>query len=615
MIPDQLLANVAMHTHNPVVITDAGGATLWVNPAFEQLTGFAQSEMRGRKPGSMLQGPHTDPQAVQVMRQAIRDGRPVVGLELLNYDRAGHEYWVELDITPVRDAAGTLTHFIAIQTPVSARREAQQAIAALSKRLTIALGAAGLGVWDLSPGSGALVLDAAAVRVLGIAGVRPGEPVAWSALPAELARWRDASVQALVAGTEVDVEAWIGSEGSRRCLRMRGQRVGDGSQARVAGVLADETAARESQARAEALALQTMLDVERRDVLGRLRREFRLPLNSLLGFAQLARVDAERGGLGDLAGRIGQIESAGLQLLDMLDELLATSATAAGNGRATLQPVMLRDMLERHLPREVALAGREQIDPRLAVWADPTLLRRTMSLAGGLGLQAGASGSGPRLQVFADGDGPAQRVGLRFSYPPAAGTRASTERSLRTDLIGRLLADMGGSSELADTTDGLEFTLWLRAARGLDDGADDAGRTPAPDVWATRGDVGGDVLYVEDDPGNVAIVEHALRSRPGVRLRVAGDVASALDMLGAGPPPDLLLLDLTLPGASGRELLATLRADPRWAGLPCVVLTSINDIAEETALRTQGADDYLTKPLRLDRLLSVVDGYLQARGE
>ena len=131
-----------------------------------------------------------------------------------------------------------------------------------------------------------------------------------------------------------------------------------------------------------------------------------------------------------------------------------------------------------------------------------------------------------------------------------------------------------------------------------------------PSWWTPRTDVQGRVLYVEDDPGNVEIVRHALRSRPQVELLVAHTVDDAERVLSREPRLHLLLVDLMLPGRGGQALLELRAATPSLSSLPCVVLTSVDDLAQEDIARQLGADDYLVKPLRLELLLNLVDLHL-----
>ena len=121
------LSIVASSTDNMVIITDAQGRTEWVNRAFTELTGHALADIAGRKPGELLQGPQTDPQAVARIAQALREGRSVRE-ELLNHTRSGRPYWVALQITPVLDARGRIERFVSVQADITERKRQERTI-------------------------------------------------------------------------------------------------------------------------------------------------------------------------------------------------------------------------------------------------------------------------------------------------------------------------------------------------------------------------------------------------------------------------------------------------------------------------------------------------------
>ena len=119
------LSYVASATDNVVVITDAQGFTEWVNDAFTRVTGYSSDEVKGLRPGWVLQGPGTDRSTVDALRASLLAGESHT-CELLNYRKDGSEYWVEIEIQPVRDADGELTHFIAVESDITGRREAEE---------------------------------------------------------------------------------------------------------------------------------------------------------------------------------------------------------------------------------------------------------------------------------------------------------------------------------------------------------------------------------------------------------------------------------------------------------------------------------------------------------
>jgi PAS domain S-box-containing protein len=99
---------------------------IYVNHGFERMTGYTASEVIGRN-CRFLQGKDTDPAAADEIRTALNAGRECV-VEILNYRRDGVPFWNRLSITPVRDAIGRLTHFIGVQSDVTARRRAEEAL-------------------------------------------------------------------------------------------------------------------------------------------------------------------------------------------------------------------------------------------------------------------------------------------------------------------------------------------------------------------------------------------------------------------------------------------------------------------------------------------------------
>ncbi len=120
----QSLAQVVRATASMVVVTDELGAITWVNEAFERQTGWSRTEVVGRRPGDFLQGPATDPATVERMREAQLHGE-AVRVEVANYSRVGEEYWVAVDITPLRDDTGALTGFVGVESDVTERHEAE----------------------------------------------------------------------------------------------------------------------------------------------------------------------------------------------------------------------------------------------------------------------------------------------------------------------------------------------------------------------------------------------------------------------------------------------------------------------------------------------------------
>lgn len=146
------LAMVAQHTTDAVVITDAQGYTLWVNQAFTDYTGYTLQEIIGKKPGSLLQGQDTSPEAKQKLREAVRNFTDLE-VELINYRKNGEPYWVNIKIVAILNSLGE-RRFIAVQTDITrqvnyirtikANQEDMDALFSLSPDGIVVLGSEGV---------------------------------------------------------------------------------------------------------------------------------------------------------------------------------------------------------------------------------------------------------------------------------------------------------------------------------------------------------------------------------------------------------------------------------------------------------------------------------------
>ena len=130
----KLMALVARGTDNGVVITDAQGRVEWVNEAFTKHTGYDLGELLGRVPGSVLQGPETDPAMVSYIQERMQRHMPF-SATILNYKKSGKKLWFAMDTTPIYNEAGQLTQFVTIQQDITFRKEVEASQAAMTQDL------------------------------------------------------------------------------------------------------------------------------------------------------------------------------------------------------------------------------------------------------------------------------------------------------------------------------------------------------------------------------------------------------------------------------------------------------------------------------------------------
>ncbi len=201
-----LLSLVADETDNSVVIADADGRIEYVNRGFTRLTGYTLEEAVGRKPGELLQGPHTDPATVRRISEHLRR-REAFYEEILNYTKAGEPYWISLSVNPVVSATGALQRFVSIQANITAVKlrtlESDARLTAIEQSNVVI-------EWD--PTGAVARLNEAGVAVLGVASVEQA-----AALP-ELAHARvftEEDCSALGAGRSISREITLPRDGGR----------------------------------------------------------------------------------------------------------------------------------------------------------------------------------------------------------------------------------------------------------------------------------------------------------------------------------------------------------------------------------------------------------------
>lgn len=149
----RLLEMSLSHLNDILLITEArpidapeGPKIVYVNDAFERRTGYSREEVIGQTP-RILQGPKTDRAELDRIRKAMETWQPVRS-ELINYTKSGEEMWLELDIVPLADETGWITHWISVERDITARKRADLALQTNEERFRLVTKAAGSAIWD-----------------------------------------------------------------------------------------------------------------------------------------------------------------------------------------------------------------------------------------------------------------------------------------------------------------------------------------------------------------------------------------------------------------------------------------------------------------------------------
>jgi len=119
------------------------------------------------------------------------------------------------------------------------------------------------------------------------------------------------------------------------------------------------------------------------------------------------------------------------------------------------------------------------------------------------------------------------------------------------------------------------------------------------------------ILIVDDSPDDIALISKVLRET--YQVRVATNGKDALHIVFSANPPDLILLDVMMPGMDGYEVCRELKSDPQTSDIPVIFLTSKTEVADEERGFEAGAVDYIIKPLSPPILLARVRTHLRLK--
>ena len=368
------------------------------------------------------------------------------------------------------------------------------------------------------------------------------------------------------------------------------------------------------------------------DFLSSMSHELRSPLNAILGFAQLMESDAPPPSPSQKSS-IDQILHAGWYLLELINEILDLAIIESGRLSLSLEPVLLSEvmlecqaMIEPQAQKRGIRMRFPRFDTPYFVNVDRTRLKQILinllSNAIKYNREQGRvvvdctllSPECIRISVADTGAGlPAEKVAQLFQSFNRLGQESSAEEGTGIGLVvsKRLVELMGGKIGVESTVgEGSVFMIELRtiAEPGyIDTEATPAVVAPLPVPSGARVRT---LLYVEDNPANLKLVEQLIGRRPDMHLLSAADGHLGIE-LARSAHPEVILMDINLPGISGIDAMKILRADPATAHIP-VVAISANAIPRdiENGLAA-GFFRYLTKPIKVNEFMDTLNVALE----
>jgi CheY-like chemotaxis protein len=384
----------------------------------------------------------------------------------------------------------------------------------------------------------------------------------------------------------------------------------------------------------EALAAAESANRAKTDFLSAMSHELRTPLNAILGFAQLMESAAPPPTLPQKRS-LDQILKAGWYLLELINEILDLALIESGNVTLSREPVALAEVLvecraivePQAQKRGITMAFSEIECPDF-VDADRTRLKQVLinllfnavkyNRTGGSVKVACAPGSSDSIRISVQDTGaglaPDQLAQL---YQPfnRLGQEIGAEEGTGIGLVvtKRLVEQMGGTIGV-DSVVGVGTVFWIELSRTI---APQASASEPARAALTRlqvQDAGRPrtVLYVEDNPANLELVEQIIARHPDLRLLSAADGDLGIQY-ARDYQPEVILMDIHLPGLSGTEAMKILRADPSTSHIPIIAL-SANAVPRDIAKGIEaGFFDYLTKPIKVGPFMDALDVALRSK--
>ena len=362
------------------------------------------------------------------------------------------------------------------------------------------------------------------------------------------------------------------------------------------------------------------------EFLSNMSHELRTPLSAILGFAQLMESGSPPPTVSQKRS-IEQILKAGWYLLDLINEILDLALIESGKLSMSMEPIALADvmrecqtMIEPQADKRGIGMTFPQFDQPYFVQADRTRVKQVIVNLLSNAIKYNTSGGSVtvdcivnnpqrlRLSVTDTGAGlPAEKLAQLFQPFNRLGQETDVEEGTGIGLVvcKRLIELMGGMIGVESVV-GQGSVFWIElnitAAPQL---------TPAPPLVATeKSTIPGakvrTLLYVEDNPANLMLVEDLIARRADIRLVSARDGIRGIELAHA-LRPDAILMDINLPGISGLEALHILSHDPLTAHIPVVALSANampRDIEKGLAA---GFFRYMTKPIKVPEFMTTLD--------
>ncbi len=366
------------------------------------------------------------------------------------------------------------------------------------------------------------------------------------------------------------------------------------------------------------------------EFLSRMSHELRTPMNAILGFGQLMEVDTEDPLSSTHEERLQEIMKGGKHLLELINEVLDLSRIEAGHLTLSIENIDLLLVVEETLTLVLPLAEKNNItienkvQENIYVRADRTKLKQVvlnlLSNAvkynrdnGSVVLNSQILPEGKiHISVKDTGAGlsPQQQESIFEPFNRLDADQTKIEGTgIGLTITRRLMEHMDGSIEVESREgEGSTFTLQLPEGKEVDLKAipDDLG---APPMEPGSNGSKYTLLYVEDNPANLALIQQILKKREDIRLLTAPQAQIGIDLARAHIP-DLILMDINMPEMDGIEAFRRLRASEETRSIPVIAVSANAMESDVNKALKAGFKSYIKKPFDLKLFTQEINQHL-----